>query len=37
MVAPTGGGPVGEIVRFVEEDGEVVRMITGDSYSVRVR
>jgi CubicO group peptidase (beta-lactamase class C family) len=37
MVAPTGGGPVGEIVRFVEEDGEVVRMITGDSYSTRVR
>jgi CubicO group peptidase (beta-lactamase class C family) len=37
MVAPTGGGPVGEIVRFVEEDGEVTRMVTGDSYSVRVR
>jgi hypothetical protein len=37
MVAPTGGGPVGEIVRFVEEDGEVVRMITGDSYVVRIR
>lgn len=37
MLAPTGGGPVGEIVRFVEENGEVVRMITGDSYSDRVR
>jgi CubicO group peptidase (beta-lactamase class C family) len=37
MVAPTGGGPVGEIVRFVEENGEVVRMITGDSYADRVR
>jgi len=37
MVAPTGGGAVGEIVRFVEENGEVVRMITGDSYSLRVR
>jgi CubicO group peptidase (beta-lactamase class C family) len=37
LVAPTGGGPVGEIVRFVEEDGEVVRMITGDSYVVRIR
>ena len=37
MVAPTGGGPVGEIVRFVEEDGQVTRMVTGDSYSVRVR
>lgn len=35
MVAPTGGGPVGEIVRFVEENGEVARMVTGDSYSVR--
>ena len=37
MLAPTGGGPVGEIVRFVEENGEVVRMIRGDSYSDRVR
>lgn len=37
MVASTGSGPVGEIVRFVEESGQVVRMITGDSYSVRVR
>ncbi|MEJ2540672.1 MAG: hypothetical protein P8188_12000 [Gemmatimonadota bacterium] len=37
MLAPTGGGAVGEIVRFVEEDGEVVRMITGDSWSARVR
>jgi hypothetical protein len=37
MLAPTGGGPVGEIVRFVEENGEVVRMITGDSYAERVR
>lgn len=36
MVAPTGGGPVGEIVRFVEENGEVIRMVTGDTYSVRV-
>lgn len=37
MLAPTGGGPVGEIVRFVEEDGQVVRMVRGDSYAVRVR
>jgi hypothetical protein len=37
MLAPTGGGAVGEIVRFVEENGEVVRMITGDSYADRVR
>jgi D-alanyl-D-alanine carboxypeptidase len=36
-VAATGGGPVGEIVRFVEENGRVVRMITGDSYVERVR
>jgi len=35
--APAGGGPVGEIVRFVEENGQVVRMITGDSYVERVR
>jgi CubicO group peptidase (beta-lactamase class C family) len=37
LMAPTGGSAVGEIVRFVEEDGEVVRMITGDSYSNRIR
>jgi D-alanyl-D-alanine carboxypeptidase len=36
-VAPVGGGPVGEVVRFVEENGVVVRMITGDSYVERVR
>ena len=35
-MAPTGGGAVGEIVRFIEEDGRVVRMITGDSYVDRV-
>jgi hypothetical protein len=28
---------VGEVVRFVEEGGRVVRMITGDSYVDRVR
>ena len=37
MLAATGGGAVGEIVRFIEENGEVVRMITGDSYADRVR
>ncbi|MGE0555249.1 MAG: serine hydrolase domain-containing protein [Gemmatimonadales bacterium] len=37
MVAPTGGGPVGEVVRFVEENGQVVRMITGDSFVERIR
>jgi CubicO group peptidase (beta-lactamase class C family) len=36
-VAPVGGGPVGEVVRFVEEGGRVVRMITGDSYVDRYR
>jgi CubicO group peptidase (beta-lactamase class C family) len=36
-VAPVGGGPVGEVVRFVEQNGQVVRMITGDSYVERVR
>ena len=36
-VANSGGGPVGEIVRFVEENGRVTRMITGDSYVERVR
>ncbi len=33
---PTGGGPVGEIVRFEERDGRVVRMFVGDSYVDRV-
>jgi D-alanyl-D-alanine carboxypeptidase len=37
LQAPTGGSAVGEVVRFVEEDGRVVRMITGDSYADRVR
>lgn len=37
FTAPAGGGVVGEIVRFVEENGQVVRMITGDSYVERVR
>ena len=37
FVAPTGGGAVGEVVRFVEENGRVVRMITGDSYLDRVQ
>jgi D-alanyl-D-alanine carboxypeptidase len=37
FTAPTGGGVVGEVVRFVEENGQVVRMITGDSYLDRVK
>ncbi len=34
--APTGGGVIGEIVRFEERDGRVVRMYTGDSFVERV-
>ena len=37
FVAPVGGGPVGEVVRFVEQGGAVTRMITGDSYVDRVK
>jgi CubicO group peptidase (beta-lactamase class C family) len=37
MISPSGGGPVGEVVRFIEEGGRVVRMITGDSYVDRVK
>ena len=36
-VAAVGGGPVGEIVRFVEEGGRVVRMYVGDGFVERVR
>ena len=35
--AAVGGGPVGEIVRFVEEGGRVVRMYVGDGFVERVR
>jgi hypothetical protein len=34
--AKTGGGVVGEVVRFEERDGRVVRMYTGDSYAERM-
>jgi CubicO group peptidase (beta-lactamase class C family) len=37
FAAPTGGREVGEVVRFEERDGQVVRMITGDTYVDRVR
>jgi len=37
FVAPTGGGVVGEIVRFVEQTGRPMRMYTGDSWIDRVR
>lgn len=36
FTAPVGGGPVGETVRFVEQGGRVVRMITGDSFAERI-
>src|SRR5262249_5514351 len=36
-IASAGRGPVGRIVRFVEENGRVTRMITGDSYVERVQ
>jgi hypothetical protein len=35
--ALTGGGPVGETVRFVEENGQVVRMYIGGSFADRVK
>ena len=36
FVAPTGGGVVGEVVRFVEQPGRPMRMYTGDSWVDRV-
>ena len=36
LVAPTGGGPVGEVVRFAEQNGRVTRMYVGDGFSDRV-
>jgi len=36
LEAPAGGGAVGEVVRFTEENGRVVRMYTGESFSMRV-
>lgn len=37
FVAPTGGGVVGEVVRFVEASGRPMRMYTGDSWIDRVQ
>ena len=37
FVAPTGGGAVGEVVRFVEENGRPMRMYIGDGSIDRVR
>jgi CubicO group peptidase (beta-lactamase class C family) len=36
LEAKSGGGPVGETVRFVEQNGKVTRMYTGGSYAERV-
>lgn len=36
LMAPTGGGRVGEVFRFEEKDGKVTRMVTGDGWSDRV-
>ena len=36
VVSPSGGGPVGEVVRFVEQNGKVTRIYVGDGFSDRV-
>ena len=36
LKAPTGGARIGEVVSFIEEDGQVLRMFTGDTYLDRV-
>ena len=36
LVAPTGGGAVGEVVRFAEQNGRVTRIYVGDGFSDRV-
>ena len=37
LMAEGGGSAIGEVVRFVEEGGQVTRMYTGDSYVTRLR
>jgi len=37
FVAPTGGGAVGEVVRFVEQPGRPMRMYIGDGWIDRVQ
>jgi D-alanyl-D-alanine carboxypeptidase len=37
FVAPTGGGNVGEVVRFVEQTGRPIRMYIGDGWIDRVQ
>ena len=36
LTAPTGGGEVGEVVRFAEQDGRVTRIYIGDGFFDRV-
>ena len=36
FTAPTGGGVVGEVVRFVETSGRPMRMYTGDGWIDRI-
>ncbi|MEI6417553.1 MAG: serine hydrolase domain-containing protein [Sphingomonadales bacterium] len=36
LTAPTGGGSIGEVVRFEEKDGKVTRMANGDYWSTRI-
>ena len=36
VVSLAGGGPVGEVVRFIEQNGKVVKMYVGDGWSDRV-
>ncbi len=36
LTAEGGGSAIGEVVRFVEEGGQVTRMYTGDSYVTRL-
>ena len=37
LMAPGGGSAIGEVVRFVETNGEVTRMYVGDGYQARLR
>jgi D-alanyl-D-alanine carboxypeptidase len=37
FAAPTGGGAVGEVVRFVEQAGRPMRIYIGDGWIDRVR
>lgn len=36
LMAPGGGGAIGEIVRFEEKDGKITRMVMGDGWSTRI-